>query len=201
MCAGITMYAPIARHCKPGQNVAVIGIGGLGHLAVAMAHKLGCHVTAFSSTRDKDELIKKLGAERVVDSTDVKAMVAEAQKYHVVLVTAVISNSDDFTRLTDLCRTEGTLVEVALPPEGGKISLSVFPFVMRQINIVGSIVGSRKECKDTLNYCALHDINPLVEEFSFEDFPKAVHRIEKEKPLFRCVVNCVDYAKKHNLHK
>jgi len=70
MCAGITMFAPIARHCKPGDNVAIIGIGGLGHLAVKMAAKLGCHVTAFSSTRDKDELIKSLGAEKIVDSSN-----------------------------------------------------------------------------------------------------------------------------------
>jgi len=125
----------------------------------------------------------------------------EAQKFDVVLVTAVIAETAEFTTLTDLCKTEGTFVELALPPEGGKVSFSVFPLVLRHIKFVGSIVGSRKEGVDTLNFCAQHDINPIVEEYAFEDFPKAVNRIEKEKPKFRVVVNCVDYAKKHNLYK
>lgn len=85
MCAGITTFNPVAKHCKPGQNVAVLGIGGLGHMCIKYAKAWGCNVTAFTQSKDKIDLIKKLGADKVVVTTDLDAFKKEAKQHDVVL--------------------------------------------------------------------------------------------------------------------
>lgn len=201
LCAGVTTYAPIARYARSGQKTAVIGIGGLGHMAVQYLNKMGCHVTAFSSSLEKTEMIKKLGAREVISSSDPEALEKAAGNYDFVINTLPVMDSALFESYLNLTAGGGTFAMVGLPPVNDKITLSPFPIVTRNINFVGSLVGSRRETIEALNFSALHNIVPMVEFFDFDDFPKALETLEKGRPKFRCVVNVQDWAKKHGFHQ
>jgi uncharacterized zinc-type alcohol dehydrogenase-like protein len=201
LCAGATTYSPLARYVKPGMNVAIIGIGGLGHLGVQYAAALGAHTTAFSSNLKNADEIKKLGAERVVCSTDKEALKAEYSKYDVVLNTLAVGDDGSlFSLWEDITKPLGKFIQVGSPP-GGEIKANTFPLVLKQISLEGSHIGSRKETNEMLEFSAKHKIVSQCEYFAFEDMPKAFDHLENGKPKFRCVVNCVDFAKKHNLYK
>ena len=199
LCAGTTVYAPMKRHIKEvGAKVGVIGIGGLGHLAVQYGKAMGHHVTAFTTSADKVDYIKKLGAaEVVVVDKDLK----ELQKYEgeidYLINTLPISSKDLLEAYASTITNGGMLIQVGLPNSEESFNISFSTLVLKQIIIAGSIVCSVEETKDTLEFTLKHGIRVEAENFSFEDFPKALHRLEYEKPIFRCVVNVEDYNKKH----
>jgi len=192
-CAGVSTYAPIARYCKPGDEVAVLGIGGLGHLAVQFAKAMGCKVTAISNSREKDDLIKELGAERIVSSGDLKALDKEKYRFAVVLNTIPSFDEKLFKSYISLTKPNGYFVQIGLPSVETPLVIDPMWIVMKQIKLVGSYVGSRKETKEMLEFAAKHGISPKCEIFDFENFPKAFEKLANEKPVFRCVVNCKDY--------
>ncbi len=185
-CAGITLYAPIARFAKPGQNVAVLGIGGLGHMGVQYAKAWGCNVTAFTSSKDKEEFIKKLGADRVV-VTSLETLQQEAGKFDLILNT--LPSNDDLGTYILLTAKLGTFVQLGVPPTATSASFNPALLLFRHINFTGSLVGSRKETAEMLEFSAKHNIVPLCEEFDYEKFPEAFDRLENGRPIFRCVVN------------
>ena len=194
-CAGVTMYSPISKYAKPGQEVAVLGIGGLGHLGVMYAKAWGCKVTAFTSSKDKEAFIKKLGADRVV-VTSPETMKAEAGKFHLVLNT--LPSGDDLNSQVLLVRPKGTLCQIGAY-DFSKPSLFLAPLLMfGEINFVGTRIGSRKTVKEMLEFSEKHNIVPLCEEFDFEEFPKAYDRLVNGKPHFRCVVNAKDAFSNHH---
>lgn len=201
LCAGVTLHAPLARYAKPGDKVAIIGIGGLGHLGVMYANKFGCEVTAFSSTAGKEDLLKELGAHHVVSSTDPEALKKHANTYDVIINTLTVANEDKFGLYLNMTAAQGTFVQVGAPPVDEKFTLGAFQLIPRNISFAGSAIGSKKETKAMLEFSALHNILPYCEFFSFEDFPKAFDTLENGRPKFRCVVNVEDYAKKNGLHK
>lgn len=201
LCAGVTVYAPLARFVKPGDKVAVIGIGGLGHLAVAYANKFGCHVTGFTSTPGKEEFIKKMGAHEVQSSSDPTELAKNANKYDVIINTLSTANSKMFGLYLDLAVPEGTFIQVGAPPTGEPFAVHAFQIIIKNLKIAGSLVGSRKETQAMLEFSALHNILPLIELFGFEDFPKALDKLENGKPVFRCVVNVEEWSKKHGFYK
>jgi D-arabinose 1-dehydrogenase-like Zn-dependent alcohol dehydrogenase len=199
LCAGVTVYNPIKQYLKKGMKTAVIGVGGLGHLAVQFLAKLGHEVTGVSTTLDKSELIRGLGATDVLASTDPEQMKKHAGKYDLIINTIpVSSNLEEYLSLT---APFGYFVQVGLPDVEEKVTFGINPLVINEIHLVGSIVGSRADTNEMLELCARENIYPLVEEFSFEDFDKALDKLENGKPKFRCVVNCGEYAKKHGLFK
>lgn len=185
-CAGVTTYAPIARFAKPGDNVAVIGIGGLGHMGVQYLKAWGCKVTAFSGSKNKEEFIKKLGAERVVVSSP-ETLKEEAGKFDFVLSTLPIA--EGFTDYVALTKKFGVYCNVGAPASDQKAELSLSSLIFSNVKITGSLIGSRKEIREMLEFSSKHNITPLCEEFDFEDFPKAFDKLENGKPVFRCVVN------------
>jgi len=197
MCAGVTCYAPLARFAKPGDSVAVLGMGGLGHMGVMIAKAMGCKVTAFTSNEDKIDLVKNLPIppDRVVVINE-KNLEEEKGQYHVVLDT--ITNAPDyFDGLLGLTRPLGTFALVGLPAKDNAIKISGMTMIFGQLNFVGSLYGSRQEVRDCLAFCAKHQILPVVEKHSFEDFPKAYASVRDGNPVFRAVVNVVDWAKDH----
>lgn len=192
-CAGITTYAPIARHAKPGDELAVLGIGGLGHMAVMFGKAWGCKVTAFTTSKDKEDFIKKLGADRVVVSSE-ETLAQEAGKYDVVLNT--LPSGDNLTALVNLTQTLGTFVQLGAPPVNKPSSFLPHVLLFRHVNFTGSGIGSRKEIREMLEFCAKHNIVPLCEQFDFENFPQAFDHLEHGKPIFRCVVDATKAAPK-----
>jgi len=180
LCAGITMYAPIARYAKASDEVAVLGVDGLGHMAVQYAKAWGCKVTAFTSSKGKEEFIKKLGADRVVVSAP-ETLKQEAGRFNVVLNTLPSSGDlDDYLLFSTI---QGTFVQLGAPPSNDKPRFDPAVLFWNHINFTGSLVGSRKETQEMLDFSAKHNIVPLCEEFSYEEFPRAFDRFENGKPL------------------
>lgn len=199
LCAGITVYNPIKQYLKPGFKTAVIGIGGLGHLAVQFLAKMGHEVTAVTSTMDKEKFIKSLGATNVITLKDEKVFQEHKGKYDLIINTVPASeNFQNYVSLTAPC---GYFVQTGAPDVTETISLSPVGLVLNETHIVGSLVGSRADTNEMLEFCAKNEVYPLVEEFSFEDFPKALDKLENGKPIFRCVVNCGEFSKNHGLQK
>lgn len=199
LCAGATVYAPLKRHLKEGDRVAVIGIGGLGHLAVQYAHKMGYEVTAVTSSSDKVDLVKELGATSHINSNNPEELKQNYDKFDVIINTTPASAM--INEYIKLCAPRARFIQVGLPAESEMLNIQISPIVLKEINYVGSIVGSREETAETLRFSAEHKVYPIVEEFSFEDFPKAFDRLENGKPHFRCVVNVKAFSEKNNLFK
>ena len=197
LCAGITVFNPIKQYCKAGQKVAVVGIGGLGHLAVQFLAKMGCEVTAVTNRIEKKESILKLGAHNVIVMKDRDK---KFNLYHDVILNT-IPVSDDFEDYLLLTKKNGTFVQLGIPDIEEKVSFCVNMLVTNEIHLVGSLVGSRRDIKEMLQLCVDKDIYPTCEEFPFEEFDKALDKLENGKPIFRCVVNCGEYSKKNGLFK
>jgi D-arabinose 1-dehydrogenase-like Zn-dependent alcohol dehydrogenase len=200
LCAGITTYYPMFKYLKPGMKTAVIGIGGLGHVAVQFLSKLNYEVTAFTSSKEKEELIKKLGAKEIILSTDEEQMKNAQNKFDFVLNTLPINNKiNDYLKTCAIC---GTFVQVGQPSINNEnLTLSANEIVEKELTIRGSNVGPRNVTKLMIKLCVDKKIYPMVEEFSFEDFPKAYDRLLNGKPQFRCVVNVKDFAEKNGWKK
>ena len=200
-CAGITTYYPIKKYLKPGMKTAVIGIGGLGHMAIQFLHKMGYEVTAFTTSPDKEKLIKELGADSIIISTDKEQMKAAANKFDFIINTLPVSKG--FADYVHTCAPFGYFVSVGLPEinESSNTIVPMFEVICLEKHIVGSLVGPYAPTAEMVQLCAEKDIYPMVEIFSFEDFPKAFEKLEHGKPHFRCVVNVKDYAEKHGLKK
>ena len=199
LCAGITVYNPIKKYLRPGDNCAVIGIGGLGHLAVQFLHKMGHNVVGVTSTPDKRDLIKSLGASDILNSSNEKEMIENAGKFDFIITT--LPSTNNFHSYFNLLASGGTLVVVGVGQATDIYNVSVAGLVLGEKKIVGSLVGKRDEIKEMLEFCVKNNVYPMCEHFAFEEFDKALNKLEHGKPHFRCVVDCGDYAKKNNLYK
>lgn len=199
LCAGITVWAPIKTHAKSGDKAAVIGIGGLGHLAILFLSKLGYNVTAFTTSSDKNELIKSLGASQVVNSKDENEFKSCFGKYNFIINTTPIAES--LEKFIVIAAPEGKFIQIGAPHAGDVLQLPVLPMLMSDIQVIGSGVGNRHEVREMMEFCAKENIYPMCEEFSFEDFPKAIDRLENGKPKFRCVVNVEEFSRNNKFFK
>lgn len=194
MCAGVTVYAPISRWAKnnppsPDIKTAVIGIGGLGHLAVQYLSKLGYHVTAFSTNLNRAAEYQKLGAHDTQHSTDVESLAKNAGKYSYVISTTFFNENDALKRHIALTRKSGTFTMVALPHKDVVNTIDIGTFLFNQIRFEGSLIGSHKEIEEMLEFSNKNQVYPIVEHYAFEDFNKAFDKLENGRPLFRCVVD------------
>jgi len=196
LCAGCTVYPPMKRHItKKDATVGIIGIGGLGHLAVQYGKAMGCHVTGFTTSVDKVDYIKKLGAEEViVVDKEQKELAKHGGKFDYLLNTLPVTDTNIIEAYLGTLKNGGTLIQVGIPDVKDNFSMSFFTLVARQLTVVGSIVSSVQDTKETLEFTNKHGIKVAVEEFSFADFPKALDRLENGRPQFRCVVNVKDYT-------
>jgi len=197
LCGGITSYSPVAKYCKPGQNVGVIGIGGVGHLAVKFAKAFGCNVTSFTTSKDKVDLLKKLGSDKVVITTEEGALEKEAGLYDVLLITSSNFNADEFNSYFKLMGPGGVWAQLGLSDFSKTIPFSlVFHLLVGEKTFAGSVAGSKKANEEMIEFTHEKNIVPICENYEFEDFPKAWEKVAHGKPFFRCVVKCKDYFKK-----
>ena len=200
MCAGITVFNPLRRHAgnNPGARLGVMGIGGLGHLAIQYGKALGLNVTALTSQEDKSDLCKLLGASSViVVDKHFKELGKHKNKFDYLINLVSIGNLEMFEAYLNTLVNGGTLIQIAMPDCRETFSATFATIVTKQIKIVGSYICSITEMKDSLEFTKEHNIRVWAEEHKFEDFPKALKRVEEEKPHFRGVVNCKEYSDKH----
>lgn len=184
-CGGITVFGPIAHFgIKPTDRVGVVGIGGLGHMALQFLNKWGCEVTAFSSSESKAEEAKRLGAHSVVNSRDSSAMEKIAGSLDFILVTVNVPL--DWESYINTLAPDGRLhfVGAVLEPVPG----SVFQLLMGRKSVSASPLGSPATVRTMLDFCGRHDIAPQIETFKMEDVNDAMEHLESGKARYRVVL-------------
>lgn len=201
LCAGVTVYNPISRFYTKGEKCAVVGIGGLGHLAIQFANKLGMEVTAFSGTTSKKELCQKIGAVDLKSSIDLDELKKEEGKYALVVHTLPQLNADLQKAHQRLTKPQGTFAIVGLPSIDETAEFDCFYTIMNEIKISGGNIGSPALLNAMLDFSSKNGIQPIYELFEFEDFPKAFNKLEHGRPMFRCVVDVKSYSEKNGIYK
>jgi len=184
-CAGITVFNPLVQfNIKPTDKVAVIGIGGLGHLALQFLNAWGCEVTAFTSSEQKQKEALQLGAHHTLNSRD-EAEIAEAAGQFDLIISTVNVKLDWNLYLTTLsARGRLHFVGATLEP----LDINVFTLLMGQRSVSGSPVGSPAVIAEMLNFVKLHDIKPTVEIFPFGDINAAISRLRSGDAHYRIVL-------------
>src|SRR5947199_1681387 len=186
MCAGITMYSPLRQFgCKRGDQVAVVGLGGLGHMAVKLAASMGADVTVLSTSRDKEKDASRLGAKHFVATKEPGALEALQGRFSLIMDT-VSAPHDLNTRLT-LLRNFGTMVLVGLPPSAAQ--LDAFTLVHGNRRIAGSNIGGIPETQEMLDYCGKNGIVADVEVIKADQINDAYKRMERGDVRYRFVID------------
>jgi len=199
-CAGITTYYPIERYLTLDvKTTGVIGCGGLGHLAIQYLHKMGKHVTAFTTSEKKRELLTKLGADKIVISKDPKQMKEAADSIEFLMNT--ISSDTDFQPYISCVQRGGKFIQVGTPALNDNMEININSLVANEIQIIGSIIGPRQSIKNMIDFCFKNDVYPICEEYPFEKFPEAFEKLEHGSPFFRIVINVKDFAEKNGFKK
>ncbi|HEY5039744.1 MAG TPA: NAD(P)-dependent alcohol dehydrogenase, partial [bacterium] len=184
LCAGITTYSPLKHWgAGPGKKVAILGLGGLGHMGVKLAAGLGAEVTVLSSSSKKKEDAQRLGAKKFADMSNPKSFQEFAGYFHLIIDT--VSAEHDFTKYMDLLKRDGTLVLVGLPPKPP----SIVPFALtaKRRAIAGSQVGSIQETQEMLDFCAEKGLGADVEVIPMDKINEAFERMLKNDVRYRFV--------------
>ncbi|MCF8413911.1 MAG: NAD(P)-dependent alcohol dehydrogenase [Melioribacteraceae bacterium] len=185
LCGGITVFNPIIlAGVKPTDSVGVIGIGGLGHMALKFLKHWGCEVIAFSSNPAKKDEILKMGATKVINSRDPEELASIAGKLNFVLNTTNVSL--DWNSYISTLAPKGKLHTVGAVLE--PMAIPAFSLIGGEKSVSGSPLGSPALTKTMLDFCVRHDIYPTVEEFPMEEVNKAITHLEEGKARFRLVL-------------
>jgi alcohol dehydrogenase (NADP+) len=186
LCAGITTYSPL-RHWKagPGKKVGIVGLGGLGHMALKFAHSFGAHVVQFTTNLRKKEDAIKLGADEVVLSSDPSAMKAHTKSFDLILDTVSAPHAlDDYLTLL---KQDATMCLVGLPDTPP--SFGIFNLITRRASIAGSMIGGMPETQEMLDYCGQHNIVSEVEVIPIQKVNEAFTRLLKQDVKYRFVID------------
>lgn len=187
LCAGITTWSPL-RHWNvgPGSRVAVVGLGGLGHMGLKFAHALGAEVTLFSRSPGKEADARRFGADRVVISTDAEQMAAVADSFDLIIDT--VPHVHDVNPYIPTLATDGTLVLVGhlgpLEP-----ALDTTPMVFRRKAVAGSLIGGIRDTQEMLDFCGEHGIGADVEVIRMQDIDAAFARLQRADVKYRFVID------------
>ena len=185
LCGGVTVFAPMRRHgVNPASRVGVVGIGGLGHLALQFAKTFGAEVTALSTSIDKEDEALKMGADHFVNTRDMAEMKKIAGSFDFLLSTA--SADQDWQALMNSLRPKGTLCVVAVPPS--PIAIQGFPLVSGQRAVAGSNTGSPRDLHEMLNVAARHGVKAITERFPMAKANDAIAKVKKSKVRYRAVL-------------
>jgi uncharacterized zinc-type alcohol dehydrogenase-like protein len=187
LCAGITTYSPL-RHWNvgPGRKVGVVGLGGLGHMGIKLAHAMGAHVVLFTTSPNKREDGLRLGADEVVVSTNADEMAAHENSFDFILNTvAAPHNLDAFLVLL---RREGTMTLVGAPSMPHP-SPQVFNLIMKRRHLAGSLIGGIAETQEMLDFCAQHGIVSDIEMIRADQINEAYERMLKSDVKYRFVID------------
>jgi uncharacterized zinc-type alcohol dehydrogenase-like protein len=185
LCGGITVYNPFRTHeINPSSRVGVVGIGGLGHMAIQFARAFGAEVTAFSTSVEKEEEARALGAHNFVNSRESKAVKEVAGTQDLILST--VNAGQDWGAFVQALRPTGTMCFVGVPPS--PVSLLVFPLISGQRSISGNPTGSPYRLKEMLDVAARHGIKAITESFPMAQANTAIEKVKKGKVRYRAVL-------------
>lgn len=187
LCAGITSYSPL-RHWNagPGKKIGVVGIGGLGHMGIKLAHAMGAHVVAFTTSESKREAAKQLGADEVVVSRNAEEMAAHARSFDFILNT--VAAPHDLDAFLVLLKRDGALTLVGAPASPHP-SPNVFNLIMKRRTIAGSMIGGIPETQEMLDFCAEHGIVADIELVRADQINESYERMLKGDVKYRFVID------------
>ncbi len=177
LCGGVTVFSPLRRWTQPGDRILVRGIGGLGHMAVQFASAMGAHVTAWTTTMDKEQEARAMGAHEV--TTDLNG------RYDFILNT--VPYDADWNAAVRSLRPDGTLCFVGVPP--APLTLSAGELLSGQRRITGSAIGGRSDLMDMLDFAALHDIGATIERMPMAEAQAGIERVRAGKARYRVVLD------------
>jgi uncharacterized zinc-type alcohol dehydrogenase-like protein len=185
LCAGVTVYSPLRNYgVRPSSRVGIIGIGGLGHIGIQFAKAFGAEVTAFSTSKDKEEEAKELGAHHFVNTRDTGALKKVMGSFDLLLSTA---NADqEWASYVSALRPNGVLCLVGAPPKA--MQLQVPPLIGGQRAVSGSSTGSPKDLYEMLDVAARHGVKAITEPFSMSKANEAVVKVKKNQVRYRAVL-------------
>ncbi len=187
LCAGITTYSPLRQwKVGPGQKVGVVGLGGLGHMAVKIAKAMGAHVVLFTTSPDKKEDALRLGAAEVVISKNKEEMAAHASSLDFILNT--VAAPHDLDALLALLKRDATMTLVGAPATPHP-SPSVFNLIFKRRRLAGSLIGGIVETQEMLDFCAEHGIVADIEMIRMQDINEAYERMLKSDVKYRFVID------------
>lgn len=186
LCAGITTYSPLRKHgAGPGKNVAVVGLGGLGHMAVKLAHALGARVTVLSQSLKKQEDGLRLGGDAYFATSDPETFEALAGSFDLIVNT--VSADLDLDAYLGLLAADGVLANVAAPAT--PLSLNAFSLLRNGRSISGSMIGGIAETQEMLHFCATHRLGADIEMISEEQINEAYERVLASDVRYRFVID------------
>jgi uncharacterized zinc-type alcohol dehydrogenase-like protein len=187
LCAGITTYSPLRTWgAGPGKKVGIVGLGGLGHMGVKLAHAMGAHVVLFTTSPSKIEDGKRLGADEVVISKDPEQMKAHANSFDLIVNT--VAAPHDLNPFIELLRRDGTMTLVGAP-EHDHPSPQVFNLIFKRRRLAGSLIGGIAETQEMLDFCGQHGITSDIEMIKMQDINNAYERMLKSDVKYRFVID------------
>lgn len=186
LCAGITTYSPLHHwHVGPGKKVGVVGIGGLGHMAIKIAKAMGAHVVAFTTSTGKFDEAHRLGADEVVLSTDPEQLAKYTGQLHFVL--DAVSAEHDINAYLGLLKVDGSLALVGAPEK--PLPVAAFSLIPGRKNLAGSMIGGIKETQEMLDFCGEHHITADIEIINIQNINEAYERLLKGDVKYRFVID------------
>lgn len=187
LCAGVTTWSPL-RHWNagPGKKVGIVGIGGLGHMAVKLARALGAHVVGFTTSESKRDAILTLGAHEVVLTSSESAMEGQEGSFDLILDT--VGSPHDLDVYLNLLKRDGTLVLVGVP-NSPHPSPSAVSLILGRRSIAGSLIGGIKETQEMLDFCAENGIVSEIEQIAAQDIDASFERMIKGDVKYRFVID------------
>ena len=186
LCAGITTYSPLRTwNVGPGSRVAVIGLGGLGHMAIKIAAAMGAHVTAISRSDKKKQQVLSYGAKELLVSSDEAAMQAHANQFDLIINTIPVKH--DFTPYMPLLDIDGT--QVLVGQVGELAESNSVPMLLGRRRVAGSLIGGIAQTQEILDFCALHNILPEVEMIKMDEINDAFDKLKQGDMASRFVID------------
>jgi uncharacterized zinc-type alcohol dehydrogenase-like protein len=191
LCAGITTYSPLHHFgVKAGDKVAIVGLGGLGHMGVKIAHAMGAHVTVLSHSPGKRDDALKLGADDFLATKDASIFQTNSKRFDFILDT--VSAQHDYNAYLNLLKRDGTMVLVGLPDP---TPLAAGPLIMGRRRLAGSLIGGIRETQEMLDFCAKHDVASDIELISIDKINEAYERMIRNDVRYRFVIDIATLKK------
>jgi uncharacterized zinc-type alcohol dehydrogenase-like protein len=186
LCAGITLYSPL-RHWKagPGKKVAIIGLGGLGHMGVKLAHAFGAEVTVLSQSLSKQADGKRMGADHYYATSDPATFTKLKRQFDLIINT--VSAAMDWNQYIDLLKVDGSMVVVGAPEK--PIPIGAFSLIMGRRSLAGSAIGGIQETQEMLDFCGKHGITCEIEKIPIQKVNEAYERVLKSDVRYRFVID------------